>query len=113
MSSLPLYEEHSCALGVVVMNYLDELDGQPEPTAKLSIDRQKHLACQWVMNGDFMSSFYEFGLMWNAVRTLLCCLTSSYAHSLLQVYAGVKVAGAEVADQEMWDETNEWLQLRR
>ena len=68
MLSLPLYEEHSCALGVVMMNYLDELNGKEDPTAETSREQQKHLAQGWVANGDFLDSLRDALQLWDAVR---------------------------------------------
>lgn len=93
--SLPLYEEHSCALGVVMMNYLDELDGKDTPTAETTREQQKHLAVGWVANGDFLGSLQDALQLWDAV------------------YKGVTLAGQEVPDRKMWDEANEWLSQRR
>lgn len=71
--SLPLYEEHSCALGVVIMNYLDELNAKDEPTAETTREQQKHLAQGWVANGDFLSSLKDALQLWDAVGCPLAC----------------------------------------
>ncbi len=115
MDSLPLYEEHSCALGVVMMNYLDELNGREEPTAETSREQQKHLAQGWVANGDFLDSLRDALQLWDAVRSPFYGRSKliTPANMTAQVYAAVTTAGAEVTDRSMWDEADQWLSQRR
>lgn len=97
------------------MNYLDELNGREEPTAETSREQQKHLAQGWVANGDFLDSLRDALQLWDAVRSPRYGRSKliTTANMAVQVYAGVKTAGAEVTDRSMWDEANQWLSQRR
>ena len=68
MGSLPLYEDRSCALGVVVMSYLDELSGKDNPTDPLTRQNQKSIAQVWVPYCDFNASLGDALQLWDAVR---------------------------------------------
>ena len=65
---LPLYEDHSCALGVVVMSYLDELNRKDDPTDALTREKHQNSAQSWVPNCDFKGSLADGLQLWDAVR---------------------------------------------
>lgn len=65
---LPLYEDHSCALGVVVMSYLDELNGKEDPKDALTREKQQYAAQGWVPNCNFEASLGDALQLWDAVR---------------------------------------------
>ncbi|KAL8793941.1 MAG: hypothetical protein Q9195_003454 [Heterodermia aff. obscurata] len=92
---LPLYEDHSCALGVVVMSYLDELNWKEDPTDAHTREKQQTTAQGWVPNCDFNGSLADGLQLWDGVYSAVC------------------VAGESVKDKNMWDEVNEWLSQRR
>ena len=69
MTSLPFYEDRSCALGVVIMSYLDELNAKEDPTDAQTRDKQKYTAQGWVPNCDFKPSLDDALQLWDAV----CC----------------------------------------
>lgn len=64
---LPLYEDHSCALGVVVMSYLDELNWKEDPTDAHTREKQQNTAQSWVPNCDFRGSLADGLQLWDAV----------------------------------------------
>ena len=66
-SRLPLYEDHSCALGVVVMSYLDELNWKEDPTDAHTREKQQNTAQGWVPNCDFSSSLADGLQLWDGV----------------------------------------------
>ncbi|KAL9612503.1 MAG: hypothetical protein Q9167_002888 [Letrouitia subvulpina] len=92
---LPLYTEHSCALGVVMMTYLDELCTREDPTSEVTREEMKIRTEGWFEYCDFATSQKDAFDLWNAV------------------YQGVKMAGKEVKAQNDWDEVDHWLSQRR
>ncbi|KAI4163464.1 MAG: hypothetical protein LQ342_002971 [Letrouitia transgressa] len=92
---LPFYTEHSCALGVVMMTYLDELCTREDPTSEVTREEMKIRTEGWFEYCDFAASQKDAFHLWNAV------------------YQGVKMAGKEVKAQNDWDEVNHWLSQRR
>ncbi|KAL2048106.1 hypothetical protein N7G274_000017 [Stereocaulon virgatum] len=93
---LPFYEEHSCALGVLTMHYLDELClYTSEATSKVTRSAVREKGQSWIQNSDFSGSLDDAFQVWDAL------------------YKGVKAAGNKVKDRQMWDEVNEWLSERK
>ncbi|CAO1599130.1 hypothetical protein XANCAGTX0491_002873 [Xanthoria calcicola] len=95
---LPLFEEDSCALGVVMLHYLDELFVREDPTSDATREEMTSKGQGWVIHSDFKASQQlAFGL-WDAV------------------YQGVKVAnesGEDIKEIQMWHEVDQWLAQRR
>ena len=99
-----------------MMNYLDELNKKEEPTLDETRDQQKHDGQAWVANGDFLGSLKDALQLWDAVCSPIPVPTvgePANTNAVLQVYAGVKVAGSEVSDRKMWDDVDQWLSQRR
>ena len=65
--SLPLYEEHSCALGIITMNYLDELCGSNQPTSEDTRQEIKIKSQEWVPHSDVAGSLEDAFHLWDAV----------------------------------------------
>lgn len=64
---LPLFEEDSCALGVVMLHYLDELFVREDPTSNATREEMTSKGQGWVIHSDFKASQQlAFGL-WDAV----------------------------------------------
>lgn len=94
---LPFLLPNTCALGIAVKSYLDELLVQPDPTSAEAKAAVKETAasryfpqCQDLV-GDLESAFK----LWDAV------------------YIGVKSAGDLIKEKQLWHEVNEWLAVRR
>lgn len=113
-SSLPLYEERSCALGVITMTYLDELCTRDDPTSESTRAEMKVKSQGWVEYCDFPASLNDSFRLWDSVSFSPKKLRLA-SDSLLsyQVYKGVQLAGKEIKDKYIWDEANEWLSHRR
>lgn len=71
---LPLYEEHSCALGVVIMSYLDELNGKEDPMNPYTREKQQTTAQGWIPNCDFKGSLGDTLQLWDAVSSIMLIL---------------------------------------
>jgi hypothetical protein len=89
---------NTCALGIAVKSYLDELlAGKNDPTSQASKEAiMENLSSRFFpqcqdIEEDLKTAFK----LWDAV------------------YAGVKSAGDLINDQQVWHETNEWLAARR
>ncbi|KAL8830353.1 MAG: hypothetical protein Q9170_005766 [Blastenia crenularia] len=95
---LPFFEEDSCALGVVVLNYLDELPSRPEPTSEATRDEIKSKGQGWIAHGDFNRSLLHAFQLWDAVYGAV---------------KGAKEYGEEVKELKMWEEVDQWLSQRR
>ncbi|KAL8735967.1 MAG: hypothetical protein Q9166_000529 [cf. Caloplaca sp. 2 TL-2023] len=96
--TLPLFEEDSCALGVIMLNYLDELFTREDPTSETTREEISGRGQGWVIHGDFKASQQLAFQLWNAV------------------YQGVRVAkdsGEEIKEIQMWDDVDQWLAQRR
>lgn len=65
--SLPLYDEHSCALGVVTMTYLDEISTRTEPTMDKIREEMKYKSQGWVPHSDIPGSLEDAFHLWDAV----------------------------------------------
>lgn len=65
--SLPLYDEHSCALGVATMTYLDELCTREDPTSVTTRDEMKIKSQSWVEHCDFPGSLDDAFHLWDSV----------------------------------------------
>jgi len=94
---LPFLLPNTCALGIAVKSYLDELAIKPDPTSNEAKATVKELAatrffpqCLYLVE-DLETAFK----LWDAV------------------YAGVKSAGDLIKDKQVWNDTNEWLAARR
>lgn len=66
-SSLPLYEERSCALGVITMTYLDELCTRDDPTSESTRAEMKIKSQGWVEYCDFPASLNDSFRLWDSV----------------------------------------------
>lgn len=66
-SSLPLYEERSCALGVITMTYLDELCTRDDPTSEATRAEMKIKSQGWVEYCDFPASLNDSFRLWDSV----------------------------------------------
>lgn len=66
---LPLYDEHSCALGVVTMTYLDEICTRTEPTMELVRAEMKQKSQGWVPHSDVPGSLNDAFHLWDAVSS--------------------------------------------
>lgn len=64
---LPLYDEHSCALGVVTMTYLDEISTRTEPTVDNIREEMKYKSQGWVPHSDVPGSLEDAFHLWDAV----------------------------------------------
>ncbi|KAL8914238.1 MAG: hypothetical protein Q9171_001109 [Xanthocarpia ochracea] len=96
--TLPLFDEDSCALGVIMLHYLDELFVREDPTSEATREEITARSQGWVIYSDFKASQQLAFRLWDAV------------------YQGVKVAnenGEYIKDIEMWDEVDQWLVQRR
>ena len=69
--SLPFHDEHSCALGIVVMTYLDELSARENPTLESTRDEMKTKCQTWVEYCDLSASLNDAFEIWDAVRDVL------------------------------------------
>lgn len=65
--SLPLYDEHSCALGVAIMTYLDELCTRDDPTLETTRSEMKVKSQSWIEYCDFPGSLEDALHLWDAV----------------------------------------------
>ncbi|KAL8655164.1 MAG: hypothetical protein Q9226_003157 [Calogaya cf. arnoldii] len=95
---LPLFDEDSCALGVIMLHYLDELFVREDPTSETTREETTSRSQGWVVNSDFKASQQLAFRLWDAV------------------YKGVKVAndsGEDVKDFQMWHDVDQWLGQRR
>lgn len=71
-SSLPFYEDTSCALGIIVKTYLDELNNTDDPTSEVQQAKIKELGTvEWLRYGDFQASFDTAMKLWDAVSGAL------------------------------------------
>ena len=69
--SLPFYEDISCALGIVVKTYLDELHTLDDPTSEASRAEMKMRGAGWLAHADFEHSFNDALQLWDAVSVVL------------------------------------------
>ncbi|KAK4696793.1 hypothetical protein P7C71_g1184, partial [Lecanoromycetidae sp. Uapishka_2] len=92
---LPFCQEQSCALGVLTMNYLDDLATYPDATSEKTRNEVMRKGQGWFQSSEFERSLKDAFKIWDAV------------------YEGVKAAGDKVKDKKMWDEVNTWLHDRR
>lgn len=66
LSSLPLYDEYSCSLGIVTKTYLDELCVHEDPTAA-DVRAEMRIKCQiWVQHSDLPESLNDAFRLWDA-----------------------------------------------
>jgi len=64
---LPFYEEHSCALGVVTMQYLDELCSYPIPVSVDDRTQVRMKVQERLQHSDIQSSLDDAFKIWDAV----------------------------------------------
>lgn len=64
---LPLYEERSCALGVITMTYLNELCTRDDPTSESTRAEMKIKSQGWVEYCDFPASLNDSFRLWDSV----------------------------------------------
>ncbi|KAL9606814.1 MAG: hypothetical protein Q9179_000022 [Wetmoreana sp. 5 TL-2023] len=96
--TLPFYDEDSCALGVLMLHYFDELLTREDPTSEYTKEEIKAHGRRWVVNGDFKASQEQAYKLWDAV------------------YHGIKLAkedGEDIRELTMWDDVDHWLSQRR
>jgi hypothetical protein len=67
MSSLPFHEDISCALGIIVKTYLNELQGLEDPTSEACREEIKFKCQGWLAHADFQKSFADAMRLWDAV----------------------------------------------
>ncbi|KAL8930589.1 MAG: hypothetical protein Q9208_000459 [Pyrenodesmia sp. 3 TL-2023] len=96
--TLPLFEEDSCALGVVTLTYLDEFSMRPDPTSEATRAEMKERAQGWVEHCDFDLSQQHAFQLWDVVYS-----------AVKQAKAG----GEEIREAQMWDDVDQWLSQRR
>ena len=66
--SLPLYDEHSCALGNLTLHYLDELCTRDDPTAESTRQEIKETGQKmWITKSNFSESLEDALRLWDAV----------------------------------------------
>ncbi|KAL8995584.1 MAG: hypothetical protein Q9169_004695 [Polycauliona sp. 2 TL-2023] len=95
---LPLFDEDSCALGVIMLHYFDELFVREDPTSETTREEMASRSQGWVVHCDFKASQELAFRLWDAV------------------YHGLKVAnssGEDIKEIQMWDEADQWLGMRR
>ncbi|KAL8710079.1 MAG: hypothetical protein Q9220_005351 [cf. Caloplaca sp. 1 TL-2023] len=95
---LPFFDEESCALGILMLTYLDQLHERDDPTSEATREEMKIHGREWVIHSEFDINYQHALQLWDAV------------------YHGVnlaKSAGEKVNDFEMWAEVNQWLSERR
>ncbi|KAI4260601.1 MAG: hypothetical protein LQ352_000162 [Teloschistes flavicans] len=96
--ALPLFNEDSCALGVVTLTYLDYLCSRGDPTSETAREETKDRTQSWAKHCNFDASQQQAFQLWDAVCQ------------------GVKLAAAEgekIKDSDMWDDVDQWLSQRR
>ncbi|KAL8908916.1 MAG: hypothetical protein Q9207_000492 [Kuettlingeria erythrocarpa] len=96
--ALPLFDEDSCALGVVMLTYLDEFSMRPDPTSEATRVEMRECAQGWVKHCDFDASQRHAFQLWDVI------------------YNAVKQANADgiaVEEVQMWDDVDQWLSQRR
>ncbi|KAI4192530.1 MAG: hypothetical protein LQ346_004272, partial [Caloplaca aetnensis] len=115
--TLPLFDEDSCALGVVTLTYLDEFSMRPDPTSEATRVEMRQCAQGWVKHCDFDASQRHAFQLWDVVSAML---DSMWNHVSLttttQIYDAVKQANADgiaVEEVQMWDDVDQWLSQRR
>lgn len=65
---LPLFEEHSCALGNLTLHYLDELSTRDDPTAeKTRLEIKEMGQKMWIIKSNFSRSLEDAFRLWDAV----------------------------------------------
>ena len=69
--SLPLYDEHTCALGVVTMNYLDELSIHDDPKSEATRKEAEIKTQGLVEYCNLPASLNDMFLIWDAVSQFL------------------------------------------
>ena len=67
MFRLPLFDEDSCALGVIMLHYLDELFVREDPTSEATREETTSRSQGWVVNSDFKASQQLAFRLWDAV----------------------------------------------
>ena len=65
--SLPFYIENSCALGIAVKTYLDELCTREDPTSESTRAEMKGKGQGWIEYSDFSGSLEDAFRLWDAV----------------------------------------------
>ncbi|KAL8801382.1 MAG: hypothetical protein Q9182_004496 [Xanthomendoza sp. 2 TL-2023] len=96
--ALPLFDEESYSLGVLLLHFLDELFTREDPLSEETREEILARSQGWLAYCDIGASLQCAFQLWDAV------------------YKGVRLAkdgGEDVKDFEMWDEVDQWLALRR
>lgn len=68
---LPLFDEDSCALGVIILHYLDELFVREDPTSETTREEMTSRGQGWVIHSDFKASQQLAYQLWDAVSGYL------------------------------------------
>ncbi|KAL9599757.1 MAG: hypothetical protein Q9219_003640 [cf. Caloplaca sp. 3 TL-2023] len=68
----PFFDEDSCALGVVVLTYLDELFTRSDPTSEATREETKLRGQGWVKHCDFNLNLDHAFHLWDAVSPTFC-----------------------------------------
>ena len=114
LRSLPLYDEHSCALGNLTLHYLDELCTRETPTADDTKKEVKDLGQKmWITKSRFSESLDDAFHLWDAVSLPTHSMTICAVSNSIQVYKGVQTNGEGSKEVGLWDEVNDWLSHRR
>ncbi|KAL8815851.1 MAG: hypothetical protein Q9223_005053 [Gallowayella weberi] len=95
---LPLFDEESYSLGVLILHYLDELFTREDPISEETREEVVVRGYDWLIYSDVRASLQCAFQLWDAV------------------YKGVRLAkegGEDIKEFEMWDEVDQWLASRR
>jgi hypothetical protein len=96
---LPFLVPNNCALSIAVKSYLDDLLNDPNPTAAETKVRIVEVAATryFPQSVDYSRDLKTAFALWDAI------------------YAGVKSEGTAIPDatQELWKQTDRWLNARR
>ncbi|KAL8643191.1 MAG: hypothetical protein Q9228_000176 [Teloschistes exilis] len=96
--ALPLFNEDSCALGVVTLTYLDYLCSRGDPTSETAREETKDRTQSWAKHCHFDASQQQAFQLWDAVCRGVTLATAE---------------GEKIKDSNMWDEVDQWLSHRR
>ena len=67
VDSLPFYNVNSCALGIAVKTYLDELNTRDDPTSEETRAEMRDKGREWFSYSDFSPSLDDAFKLWDVV----------------------------------------------